>query len=84
MGRPLGSKNKKQKRRSQMLMSAQEMPPLYHTLPGQDYDGEKSQVLKWLGNNHDIQEWVMSQLKSAGYITYNRDTGQWVGVDYND
>lgn len=44
MGRTIGSKNKKQKRRSEKLFVAKTMPPLYHTLPGQEFDNDKSQV----------------------------------------
>ncbi|HFI0700779.1 TPA: hypothetical protein ACGO3H_000215 [Streptococcus suis] len=82
MARTLGAKNKKHKRRSKKLLVAKNMPPLYHTLPGQDFAREKSQVLKWLADAPEIQDWVMEQLKSAGYIDYNPDTGQWFGVDY--
>ncbi|MFU2203611.1 hypothetical protein ACM0QA_02385 [Streptococcus pluranimalium] len=82
MGRTLGSKNKKQKRWSKKLLVGKTMPPLYHTLPGRDFEHEKSQVLKWLARDLVIQDWVMEQLKSAGYIIYNPETGQWKGVDY--
>ncbi|HFU4369511.1 TPA: hypothetical protein ACGO9H_001556 [Streptococcus suis] len=82
MVRNLEAKNKKHKRRSKKLLVAKIMPPLYHTLPGQNFAYEKSQVLKWLADVPEIQDWVMEQLKSAGYIVYNPDTGQWCGVDY--
>lgn len=82
MGRTPGSKNKKQKRWSKKLLVAKNMPPLYHTLPGKKFVHENSQVLKWIANDLVIQDWVMEQLKSAGYISYNPDTGQWTGVDY--
>lgn len=84
MGRTPGSKNKKQKRRSKKLLIAKKMPPLYHTLPGQEFELKKSQVLNWLSSELIIQEWIMEQLKTAGYIVYNPNTGQWKGVDSDD
>nr|DAS24626.1 MAG TPA: hypothetical protein [Caudoviricetes sp.] len=84
MGRTLGSKNKKQKRRSEKLLVAKTMPPLYHTLPGEKFDGDRSQVYAWIKNQPDLMNWFWRQLASAGYIVYNPETGQWKGVDYDD
>ena len=84
MGRTPGSKNKKQKRRSEKLLVAKTMPPLYHTLPGKEFDNDKSQVYVWIANQPDLMHWLWRQLESAGYIVYNPETGQWKGVDYDD
>nr|DAQ61617.1 MAG TPA: hypothetical protein [Caudoviricetes sp.] len=84
MGRTPGSKNKKQKRRSEKLLVAKIMPPLYHTLPGEEFDSNRSQVYAWIKNQPDLMNWLWRQLGSAGYIVYDSDTGQWVGVDYYD
>lgn len=82
MGRTPGSKNKKQKRRSEKLLIAKTMPPLYHTLPGEKFDSDRSQVYAWIKNQPDLMNWFWRQLASAGYIVYDSDTGQWKGVDY--
>lgn len=84
MGRTAGSKNKKQKRSSEKLLVAKTMPPLYHTLPGEEFDNDKSQVYAWIKNQPDLIQWLWRQLGSAGYIVYNSETGQWKGVDYDD
>ncbi len=84
MGRTPGAKNKKPKRRSEKLLVAKKMPPLYHTLPGQEFDNDKSQVYEWIKEQPDLMNWLWRQLQSAGYIVYNPETGQWTGVDYHD
>lgn len=84
MGRTPGSKNKKQKRRSEKLLIAKTMPPLYHTLPGEKFDSDRSQVYAWIKNQPDLMNWFWRQLASAGYIVYDSDTGQWKGVDYKN
>lgn len=84
MGRLPGSKNKKQKIYSEKLLVAKNMPSLHHKLPGQVYGAEKSQVLNWIANQPKIIEWIYDQIKSAGYITYNPETGKWTGIDYDD
>lgn len=84
MGRTAGSKNKKQKRRSEKLLVAKTMPLLYHTLPGEEFDNDKSQVYAWIKNQPDLIHWLWRQLGSAGYIVYNSRTGQWKGADYDD
>lgn len=65
MGRTAGSKNKKQKRRSEKLLVAKTMPPLYHTLPGEEFDNDKSQVYAWIKNQPDLIQWLWRQLGSA-------------------
>ena len=84
MGRTPGSKNKKQKRRSEKLLVAKTMPPLYHTLPGEKFDSDRSQVYAWIKSQPDLMNWLWRQLGSVGYIVYDSDTGQWKGVDYDD
>ena len=83
MGRTKGAKNKSPKKRSKKLLVAKKMPPLYHTLPGQDFEAEKSEVYKWIIEHPDLLRWLMEQLRSAGYITYDPETGKWTGVDYD-
>lgn len=73
---------RKKKTYSVNLDIGKRMPPLYHTLPGQDFWYSDSEVLKWIAEQPILLNWVKEQLKAAGYITYNRDTGKWTGVDY--
>nr|DAI73224.1 MAG TPA: Ig gamma-1 chain C region-like beta-sandwich, binding protein, IMMUNE [Caudoviricetes sp.] len=60
------------------------MPPLYHTLPGEEFDNDKSQVYAWIKNQPNLMEWLWRQLGSAGYIVYDPETGKWTGVDYKN
>lgn len=62
MGRTPGSKNKKQKQVSKKLLVAKTMPPLYHTLPGEEFDNDKSQVYAWMKNQPDLMQWLWRQL----------------------
>lgn len=59
------------------------MPPLYHKLPDQEYDVEKSELVKWLIRQPSIKKWLGSYLKSlSDYVQYDHETRKWVGVNY--
>lgn len=73
---------RKKKTYSVNLDIGKKMPPLYHTLPGQDFWYSDSEVLKWIAKQPTLLNFVMDQLKTAGYITYDRETGKWTGIDY--
>lgn len=73
---------RKKKVRSKKLDFGKDMPPSFHTLPGEEFSPEKSEVLKWIASQPMLLIWLKDQLKSAGYITYDATTGKWTGVDY--
>lgn len=75
---------RKKKKYSVNLDAGKMMPPLYHTLPGQDFAYEKSEVLNWIAGQPKMLNFVRDQLNSAGYIVYNPDTGQWKGINYEN
>lgn len=75
---------RKKKTYSVNLEGGKKMPPLYHTLPGKEFDYKQSEVLNWIAKQPEMLNFVREQLKSAGYIFYNSETGQWCGVDYDD
>ncbi|MBF0775980.1 hypothetical protein BVE84_05600 [Streptococcus azizii] len=75
---------RKKKKYSVNLDAGKNMPPLYHTLPGQEFDYKKSEVLNWIGQQSEMLNFVREQLKSAGYITYDPETRKWTGVDYDN
>ena len=68
-------------RKSKLLETAKQMPPLYHTIPGQDFDMSKSEVVKWLLEQPEIQNYVWNNIKNSGSVIYDSDTGKWKGVD---
>ena len=75
---------RKKKTYSVNLDIGKKMPPLYHTLPGQDFWYSDSEVLKWIANQPTLLNWVKDQLRTAGYIAFDRETGKWTGVDYKN
>ena len=40
-----------------------------------------SEVLQWISKQPDLLEWTFAQLKSAGYVEYNSETGVWSGIE---
>ena len=60
------------------------MPPLHHTQPGQKYDPEKSDLLKWIGLHYEFLQMIFGDIANSGYIKYNPRTGTWQGVDYHE
>lgn len=69
------------RKRSKRLEVAKKMPRLYHTIPGEGYDPEKSEVVKWISEQPQLQAWVLDQLKSDGYVEYDPETGLWSGIE---
>lgn len=74
------------RKKSKLLEVAKKMPPLYHTLPGEEFDIYKSEAVKWLVSQPEIMQYVFQRIGSAGgggkFITYDKTTGKWQGVDY--
>lgn len=75
---------RKRKKYSVKFDVAKKMPPLYHTLPNQEFDNEKSQVYDWIKKQPEFLEYIRDTLRQAGYIVYDSETGLWTGVDYDD
>jgi len=71
------------KKRSKKLTFAKNMPPLYHTLPGEEYSHNKSEVLKWLARCSPLIQYIFETIKNKE-IVYNPETGKWQGVDYDE
>ena len=69
---------------SKLLDVVKKMPPLYHTLPGEEFDLSKSEVVQWLIRQPDILSYIANRITGIGkLIVYDRETGKWKGVDYN-
>ena len=75
---------RKKKTYSVNLDIGKKMPPLYPPLPGQVFWYSDSQVLKWSPKQPTLLNFVMDQLRTAGYITYDATTGKWTGIDYRE
>lgn len=68
--------------RSKKLLVARNMPPLYHTIPGQNFDITQSEVLKWLVAQPEILNYIWDNIKNSDDVCYDADTGKWYGVDF--
>ncbi len=69
---------------SKLLYVAKKMPPLYHKLPGKEYDVKKSEMVKWLIQQPEILEYISDRIRgNYQFVTYDKETGKWQGVDYN-
>ncbi|HLR16197.1 MAG TPA: hypothetical protein VK144_10240 [Bacillota bacterium] len=60
------------------------MPPLYHKIPGQEYDVRKSEAVKWLIKNPSILEYIWDKFKNSNDVFYDPSTGKWQGVDFDN
>lgn len=65
------------------------MPKLYHTLPGHDFDVNKSEVLNWLIQQPEVLSFLFSRIpKAKDYknpaMKYDAGTGLWCGVDFEE
>ena len=72
------------KKHSKMLDVGKQMPQLYHTLPNEEFDDDKSQVLKWIASQPDLLNYLKYKLYNIGYIEYDKTTGTWKGIDVHD
>lgn len=72
------------KKASKLLEVAKKMPPLYHTLPGQEFDVQKSEMVQWLIQQPDILSYISNRVRDGQHIIYDPDTGKWQGVDYDE
>jgi len=66
------------------LEIAKKMPPLFHTMPGKEFDIRKSEVVNWLVRQPEIMLIVMDMVKQSGCIEYDKESGMWTGIDYDN
>lgn len=70
------------------LEIGRKMPPLYHKLPNEEFDIEKSEVVQWLIQQPETKQFIydriMNRSKALKPIEYDSHTGKWKGVDYEE
>lgn len=71
------------RKKAKILEVAKMMPPLHHSIPGEDFDIQKSEVMKWIMQNPIAWNYIWNNIKQSGTIVYNPDTQTWQGVDYD-
>lgn len=74
----------KKRKKSKLLDIGKSMPTLYHTLPNEEFDWDKSQVLKWIASQPELLKYMYNKLSNIGYIEYDKTTGTWKGIDVHD
>ena len=74
---------KEKRSKDKRLFVGKEMPPLYRTLPGQEYSYKKDEVLHWIAQRPGLLNYVFDKLNFGGYIEYNPETRKWTGVNYD-
>lgn len=72
------------KKKSKFLDVGKNMPRLYHTLPNEEFDYDKSQVLKWIASQPELLKYMHNKLSNIGYIEYDKTTGTWKGIEVHD
>jgi len=70
--------------RSKLIQIARKMPPLYHTIPGKQFDIQKSEVIQWLINQPEILNWMWNNVKQSKDVVFNPESGTWQGADFED
>lgn len=73
---------KKSTQMDRRLKVAANMPPLYHTLPGEPFHYKKSEVLKWLSERPALIDYLFDRAASTKQIEYDDFTGKWQGVNW--
>ena len=72
------------KKKNPKLRVAGNMPPLYHTLPGESYNHKNSEVLKWLSERPALIEHLFTEGSHSKDIIYDAAAGLWIGVNYEE
>lgn len=65
----------------QFLEMLSTMPPLRHTLPGQPFDIDRSEVVAWIMAQSGFKQWVASKVLGSRRVAYDAATGKWSGVE---
>jgi hypothetical protein len=58
------------------------MPPLRHSLPGQPFDLNRSEVVAWLLSRSEVAKYLFGAAVSSKAIVYDKTTGTWQGRDW--
>jgi hypothetical protein len=66
-------------KRNPALEVARTMPLLDHYRPGEAFNISRSQAVRWLCSQPEIQQGLFNHFKAAGAIVY--DEGRWRGAE---
>jgi hypothetical protein len=77
-----GNVKMRKKKISKNMECAKYMPPLKHSVPGQEFDIKNSEAVKWLIRQPEIFNYIWNNIKNSGFIVFDSETGKWQGVDH--
>lgn len=75
---------KTSKARQAIIEVAKKMPPLFHKIPGEDFDYRKARTLWWLVKQPEVLKYVWDIVKQSGAVIYDGTTRKWHGVDFEE
>lgn len=79
---------KKKIKRDELLDIARSMPPLYHKIPEEDFDWDRSETLRWLLSQPEVMNYIWQCISNRGradkLIVFDQETRKWHGIDYGD
>lgn len=70
------------KRRARLLDEIKCMPPLSHSVEGEEFNIKHSRVMNWVMKHPAAWEYIWNNIKQSGSIIYDPETKKWRGVDY--
>ena len=66
------------------LNCIKQMPPLRHSVDGEEFDIAESEAARWISRQPEVMQKIFDTARYRGVIEYNPETGKWQGVDYGD
>lgn len=71
-------------KRSKLLEIAKNMPPVRHTISGQNFEIQNSEAIQWLIQQPEILNYIWNNVKNSGAVIYDPQTSRWTGAEYDD
>lgn len=68
--------------RTRSRIESSKMPPLHHSIPGQEFNIKDSHVVQWMASNPAILQAWFDHVRTSGDIVYDPASGLWTGKDF--
>lgn len=63
---------------------AASMPPLSHSVPGQDFDIKNSEAARWMIDQPEILQMLFNYFRQSGAIIFQKENKTWVGINFQN
>ncbi len=63
---------------------AASMPPLSHSVPGQEFDIKNSESARWMIEQPEILQMLHNYFVHSGAIIFQKENKTWVGINYQN